>query len=155
MSLALAAALAACGGPLGPLHGGRLRGTAHGAPPGDWSFANQHRHAALEVRPRDPYSVTVNYYEVGGRLYLDIGAEAGWHRWRRYIRDDPRVRVRFGADIYDAVALPVGDEAEIAALLPAYFAKDSSEPPPGCAPPFPPQCFPATTFVRLDPVPGR
>jgi hypothetical protein len=62
------------------------------------------------------------------------------------------VRVRFGDTIYNAVAVTVDDQAEISALLPAYFEKDGSDPPPGCAPPFGPDCFPDTTFVRLDPV---
>lgn len=153
-ALSLAHLLAACGGPLGPLHGGRLRGALQETQIADWSFANDYRHAALEVRPDDPYSVTVNYYEVGGRLYLDIGEAAGWHRWRRYIREDPRVRVRFGDRVYPAIAVPVTDEREIAALLPVYFDKDASQPARGCAAPFTPACFPETNFVRLDPVAG-
>jgi hypothetical protein len=62
------------------------------------------------------------------------------------------VRVRFGETIYRAMAVTVEDPAEISALLPAYFEKDSSEPRPGCTAPFGPDCFPDTTFVRLDPV---
>ncbi len=140
----------ACGGPLGPIAGGRVAGNFNREAVSDWSFAAQHRHAALEVRPGAPYSVTVNFYLAGSHLYLDIGKHAGFHRWRRYIRADDRVRIRFGTEIYEAVATPVTDTAEIAALLPAYFAKDSSEPAPGCAPPFPVECFPDTVFVRLD-----
>ena len=144
-------ALAACGGPLGPIAGGRISGVPHDDLVSDWIFASQFRYAILEVRPSDPYSVTVNYYPVAGRLYLDIGKQAGWHRWRRYIREDPHVRVRFGDRIYRAVAKTVTDPSEIAALLPAYFAKDSRESAPGCSAPFPERCFPETSFVRLDP----
>lgn len=143
-------AVAACRGPLGPIPGGRLSGTVVENPVRDWSFAERYRYAQVETRPADPHSVNVHFYVVAGRLYLDIGRTAGNHLWRRYIREDPRVRVRFGDRVYPLVAVPVTKKAEIEKLLVAYYEKDRDEPPPGCEPPYTGQgCTMPTVFVRL------
>jgi hypothetical protein len=147
----LAAAFAAvgCHGPFGPIPGGRLTGVRAEHPVADWSFANDYAHAQLELRPHDPYSVTVDFYVVDGKLYLAIGKQGDWSRWRRYIRDDPRVRVRFGERVYDLLAVPCPPR-EVEKILPAYYAKDRDRPPPGCAPSHAgPACPPPSEFVRL------
>lgn len=135
----LLVALAGCGGPWGPLHGGRLAGIAVATPVADWSFAADQRLMQIEVRPSDPYSVNVNFLLVDGRLYVDIGQSSDWNRWRQLIRADPHVRVRFGDRIYAADAVPVTDPAELAAVAAAYHSRHGTPPPA------------AATFVRLDP----
>jgi hypothetical protein len=149
----LATVVAACHGPLGPIAGGALSGRVVRQPVADWSFANEYAHAQIETRPQDPYSVTVNDYVAGGRLYIDIGKPGDWNRWRRYIHDDPRVRVRFGEEVYELVAVPVDDRTELTQLLAVYYAKSGSAPPRGCVLAQGPEgCVPdGATFVRLDP----
>lgn len=124
--------VAACGGPIGPLAGGRLSGEEVAAPVTDWSFAAEYPIMEIEVRPADPYSVTIHYYLVGGRLYFE-GAPNGWSRWRRYLQEDQRVRVRFGEQVYAGRAVAVSDPTEIAAVLPVFYAKDRDQPSAACA----------------------
>jgi hypothetical protein len=153
--LAAGIVLAGCSGPLGPIPGGRLQGGIIRKPVTDWSFAAAYRHAQVETRPENPYSVTVNYYVADGELYLDIGTEGDWNRWRRFMREDPRVRVRFGEHVYEVLAVPVFDRDELSVLVPVYFAKAGVRPPAGCDPArVTPVCIPpGVTFVRLDPRP--
>jgi hypothetical protein len=106
--LALAGSTLACGGPMLMVPGGALRGEVVEAPVTDWSFADD-RFVDLEVRPRDPYSVEVNYTVQNGRLYID---PAEGRRWLEYIREDPRVRVRFDDKVYSARAVLVEDPQE-------------------------------------------
>jgi hypothetical protein len=155
--LATGIVLAGCFGPLGPIPGGRLQGGVIRKPVTDWSFATAYRYAQVETRPKRPYSVTVNYYVAGGNLYLDIGTEADWNRWRRFIREDPRVRVRFGQRVYELLAVPVFDRDELSKLVPVYFAKAGVPAPRGCNPArITPACIPAgVTFARLDPRPPQ
>jgi hypothetical protein len=109
LALLLAAGLAACGGPFLVFPGGALRGEVAGGPVEDWSFAKD-KFVDLETRPADPYSVTVNYVVRDGRLYVD---PAEGRRWLGYMREDPRVRIRFGGVIYPARATLVQDPAEL------------------------------------------
>jgi len=122
---------AACGGPVGPLAGGRLSGETVAPPVADWSFAAGYPLMEIEVRPDEPYSVKIHYYLVGGRLYFE-GAPNGWSRWRGYLQEDPRVRVRFGSRVYAGRAVAVGDAAEVAAVLPLFYEKDRDAPSPAC-----------------------
>ncbi|GAF95452.1 unnamed protein product, partial [marine sediment metagenome] len=64
----------------------------------------------LEVRPDDPYSVELNYIVLEGQLYID---PAEGRRWFEYLREDDRVRVRFGDRIYPARAVLVGRPGEL------------------------------------------
>ena len=96
--------LAACGGPLWGLPGGRLAGNE--APfdasvlPGDGGVM------ALETRPRDPYSVNVGYVVIGGRIYIDPASERNWYQ---HMLSDPAVRIRIegAAAVHPMVAVPV------------------------------------------------
>lgn len=106
--VALATTLLACGGPFAMIPGGALRGEVVETPVSDWSFA-QDRFVDLEVRPSDPYSVELNYTVRDGRLYID---PAEGRRWLTYIREDPRVRVRFDGKVYSARATRVDDPEE-------------------------------------------
>jgi hypothetical protein len=98
-----------CGGPVMMLPGGALSGEVAEETPADWSFVTD-PFVDLETRPSDPYSVEVNYTVREGRLYID---PAEGRRWLDFIRDDPRVRVRFGGVVYPLQAVRVEDPAEL------------------------------------------
>ena len=85
------------------LPGGALRGEVVAEPVTDWSFVDD-AFVHLEVRPSDPYSVELNYFVRDGKLYID---PAEGRRWLEYIREDPRVRVRFAGKVYPATAVLV------------------------------------------------
>jgi hypothetical protein len=88
--------LVACGGPMLVFPGGALRGELVTEPVDDWSF--------------DPYSVELNYIVRDGQLYID---PAEGRKWLVYIREDPRVRVRFGDRVYPVTAVLVGGPGEV------------------------------------------
>ena len=99
----------ACGGPFLVFPGGALRGEVVTEPVTDWSFVDD-SFIDLETRPSDPYSVELNYFVKDGQLYID---PAEGRRWLEYIREDPRVRVRFGGKIYPAEAVLAGKPGEL------------------------------------------
>jgi len=141
-----------CSGPQGPFAGGRLSGQVVDVPVDDWSFAKQYELAQLETRPDDPYSVNIHYYVVEGRLYVEANPDRAFSRWRNYLWDDPRVRVRFGERVYEVKAVEVTDSAEIVKILPAFYEKDSADPPAACLPyRIDESCPSPGIFVRLDP----
>ena len=152
--LLVAILLAGCGGPWGPLAGGRLAGTQASSPVRDWSFANEYPLMEIEVRPADPYSVKVHSYVVDGRLYVEAG-ENGWSRWRGMLHEDPRARVRFGETVYPVRAVPITEPSEIARVLPPFYAKDSDEPSPACRATWDAAtCAFEGTFYRLESPPA-
>ncbi|MDJ0851035.1 MAG: hypothetical protein QNK04_21905 [Myxococcota bacterium] len=101
--------LAACGGPFLVFPGGELSGEVVTTPVTDWSFVDD-AFVDLEVRPSDPYSVELNYFVRDGALYID---PAEGRRWLDYIREDPRVRARFGGKVYPLTATLVGEPGEL------------------------------------------
>jgi hypothetical protein len=105
----LASLAFACGGPFLVFPGGELRGQLVAEPVSDWSFVDS-TFVDLEVRPDDPYSVELNYVVRDGRLYID---PAEGRRWLEYLREDDRVRVRFGDRIYPVRAVLVGRPGEL------------------------------------------
>lgn len=123
--------LVACG-PLGPISGGRLRGSVE-APPADWSAAHAAETVQLESHPDDPYSVNVWCGALDGRLYvptsLILGPDDPSEReWVRNAMDDPRVRLRVDGVVYELVAVRVDDPAEIEAARAMLLAKYETEP---------------------------
>jgi hypothetical protein len=116
LSFALVASLG-CGGPFFILPGGELSGEVSAEPVTDWSFVSD-EFVDLETRPSDPYSVELNYVVRDGALYID---PAEGRRWLDHIREDPRVRVRFGGKIYLAQAVLVGKPGELAGFDPTRF----------------------------------
>ncbi len=98
-----------CGGPFLVFPGGELRGETVAEPVDDWSFVDSW-FVDLETRPGDPYSVELNYIVKDGRLYID---PAEGRAWLEHIREDPRVRVRFGGKIYPLKAVLVGKPGEL------------------------------------------
>ena len=118
LALGIAIGLAmACGGPFLVFPGGSLRGTVVTEKIDDWSFVDS-AFVDLEVRPSDPYSVQLNYAVREGKLYID---PAEGRRWLDYIRVDPRVRVRFGGQVYPCTAVLVGEPGEIEGFDPDRF----------------------------------
>lgn len=108
-TIGLVALVASCGGPLLMIPGGALSGEVIEAPVDDWSFADD-TFIDVELRPEDPYSVELNYIVRDGQLYLD---PAEGRRWFEYLKDDPRLRVRFGSRIYPVTAVLVGQPGEL------------------------------------------
>jgi hypothetical protein len=115
--LLLSALLVACGGPFLVLPGGALRGEVVTEPVTDWSFVDD-SFIDLETRPSDPYSVELNYFVRDGQLYID---PAEGRRWLDHIREDPRVRVRFGGRVYPAEAVLAGKPGELEGFDPDRF----------------------------------
>lgn len=108
-TIGLVALVASCGGPLLMIPGGALSGEVVEAPVDDWSFADD-AFIDVELRPEDPYSVELNYIVRDGQLYLD---PSEGRRWFEYLKDDPRLRVRFGNEIYPVTAVLVGRPGEL------------------------------------------
>jgi hypothetical protein len=106
-----------CGGPFLMIPGGELSGEVVTEPVTDWSFVTD-TFVDLETRPDDPYSVELNYIVRDGQLYID---PAEGRRWLEYIREDPRVRVRFGGRIYLLEAVLVGRPGELEGFDPDRF----------------------------------
>jgi hypothetical protein len=130
---AAAVLLAACGGPFLLLPGGALSGTPVTTPVQDWSEIATDAFVDLEVRPEDPYSVELNYVLRDGKLYID---PAEGRRWFDHLRQDPRVRVRFGDRIYPGVAVLVGRPGELPGFdADRYVYRIDSRPPGGAAEP--------------------
>ena len=118
-SALLLVVLVGCG-PVAMLPGGELSGTVKPAP-SDWSFSDSVEVVQLETRPDDPYSVNLWGTGVGEVFYVAAGeAEA---KWTGHIREDPRVRLRVGEDIYELVATLTRDAADIEAFLAALERK--------------------------------
>jgi len=113
----MATALLACGGPLLVFPGGELSGEMVTEPVTDWSFASD-TFVDLETRLGAPYSVELNYVVEDGRLYID---PAEGRKWLDHIRADPRVRVRFGNEVYPATAVLVGRPGELEGFDPERF----------------------------------
>ncbi len=117
LSLWALLALAGCGGPFFAIPGGALSGNVVTEPVADWSFVDDH-FVDLETRPSDPYSVELNYFVRDGKLYVDPGEG---RRWLDHIREDPRVRVRFGQRVYPVEAVLVGRPGELEGFDPDRF----------------------------------
>ena len=109
--------LLGCGGPMLVFPGGALSGTEVSEPVADWSFVDD-AVFELETRPSAPYSVQLNYIVRDGQLYVD---PSEGKRWLDHMREDPRVRVRFGDQIYRATAVLVGKPGELDGFDPDRF----------------------------------
>jgi hypothetical protein len=117
LSIVWLATIVGCGGPILIFPGGALSGTVVSEPVSDWSFVDE-TFLELETRPSDPYSVQLNYVVRDGKLYID---PAEGKRWLDHLREDPRVRVRFGDDLYDLEAVLVGQPGELEGFDPDRF----------------------------------
>jgi hypothetical protein len=97
-------------GPIGPLAGGRLDGRERSAPQ-DWRFTDEYFTIAVEVRPTDPYSVTVVCFVSGGELYIPA-RNAAEKDWPQMALADGRARVQVGDDLYPVQLVKVEDDSE-------------------------------------------
>ena len=143
-SLVAAALLfAACGafGPIGWMHGGRLDGEVVAGPVDDWSFTRDVTKIQVETNPSDPYSVNVWCVAKGPNLWVTAGSHTS--DWAQNALADPRVRVRVGEKVYERLAVPVTDPAEVELVLTLYEEKYDYERKPNGV--FGPSQF------RLDP----
>jgi hypothetical protein len=123
---AAALALAACsGGPAGWLHGGRLDGEVVTAPVDDWSFTREEQTIQLETNPDAPYSVNVWCVAKGANLWVTAGSQS--NTWAKHLVADPRARVRVGDKLYERVAVPVADPAEVEIVRSLYAEKYASD----------------------------
>ena len=107
----------ACGGPFFMLPGGALSGEVVSETVRDWSFVDD-PYIDIETRPRDPYSVELNYLIKDGQLFLD---PAPGRKWLDHIREDPNMRVRFGDKVYPVRAILVGNPGELDGFDPNRF----------------------------------
>ncbi len=100
--------------------------------PTDWSFTDEHREIALEVRAPYllPHSVTIWCVSLDQRLY--IGARApDTKRWPGWVESDPDVRLGIDGSIYEARLSVLDDPDKIARLQAAYGVKyELPDPPP-------------------------
>ena len=113
-----ALALAACGGPLGPIAGGELAGTVATAP-AQWVGVPDA--IQLETRPTAPYSVNLWSVGIGPHLYVATGPESS--DWMTHVQADPRVRVRINGNVYALQAVAVDDPEERQRAVEAYERK--------------------------------
>lgn len=109
LTLAMAAGLGGCGGPMLMIPGGALSGEVVATPVTDWSFVDS-TFVDLETRPEDPYSVELNYIVRGGELFID---PAEGKAWFDHLRASPLARVRFGGKVYPVRAVLVGEPGQL------------------------------------------
>jgi hypothetical protein len=121
LAAAAALALAACGGPLGWVPGGRLDGTLVTTPVTDWSFTDSVQKIQLETSPDDPHSVNVWCVAKDEHLWVTAGSHTS--TWAQNVLADPRVRVRVGENVYERLAVPVTDPLEAKLVISLYEKK--------------------------------
>jgi len=107
-----------------------LTGTRVTAPVGDWSFTDRYQTIFVQTRSWYglPHSVTTVCVAYEGRLYLTSTYPPGGRfprdrAWNRNVVRDPRVRLKIGAELYDATLAVVTDPAEKVAVLEAKARK--------------------------------
>lgn len=134
LALLAALLLTGCGGPVGPIHGGRLSGPVARLP-ADLSAFEAAQTVQLETDPASPYSVNTWIDVLDGRIYLASSLihgtdEPSQRRWVQNVMRDPRVRLRVDGTVYELRAVRVEDigerEAARAALLAKYGEKDDA-----------------------------
>ncbi len=145
MAIALVASIAACIDPKDQRPGLRLRGELVSETPADWSFANEYREIALELRTphRLPHSITIWCAAAGEQLYV-AARNPQEKRWPGWVERDPNARLRIGGKIYEVKLSVLADSHQIRAARRAYAAKyDLPDPRPGVGPPM--------RYWRVDP----
>jgi hypothetical protein len=95
-------------------------------PPDEWSVAVDAEVIQLETRLADPYSINIWGTGLGPDLYVATGGDGT--TWTEFIAQDPRVRVRIGAVIYELTAVRVDDAREQSQVAAAYVAKYALDP---------------------------
>ncbi len=104
--------------------------------PSDWSFTDEFREIAIQVRT--PYllahSVTVWCATLDGTLV--VGARnPETKNWPGWVDRDPRVRLRVGSDVYEARLSPIDDLQSLSGIRGSYAKKyDLPDPADGKRP---------------------
>jgi antitoxin component of MazEF toxin-antitoxin module len=109
-----------CGGPLGPIPGGTLRGPEVACPA---VFPSDVEETEIEVRPEAAYSVTTWNVVVDGALHIPADFLNPVKRWPYYLEADDRVRIRIGSLVYACRARRVEHPERIERLRAAAAAK--------------------------------
>lgn len=110
----------ACSGPMGPIAGDELEGTA--TPwPDNWAFTDKIENVLLETNPDDPYSVTVWMVTEDNIPY--IAAASTDSKWARNMRENPKVVLSVEGMLYSATASSVTARDEIDRVVQAYLVK--------------------------------
>lgn len=121
----MAALVAACGAPLGPIPGGALDGVL--SPwPNDWQHAEDCENVLLQTNPDEPYSVTI--WGVGMDQAFYVGASKRTHQWAVYMEEDPRVTLEVDGKLYLALAERVTDPAKNQLIADRFIAKYDMDP---------------------------
>ena len=115
-------------GPCGRMPGGELSGTAPDGIVLDWGFVNRTPGTcALEVRPDNPHSVTVNCMSANSRLYVGC-TECTGKTWSAAALADPRGRILVGETLYRVSLTRITAREEIAAAWSARARKYGQDP---------------------------
>jgi hypothetical protein len=128
----------ACGGPLGPMAGGKLRGDTHTGPVADWAFAKEVKTVQLETNPVSPHSVNTWIGVVNGHAYIPTSLILGpddptERKWVANVVADPAIRVRIEGVVFDLEAVKVEDQREREEVRSAMMTKYEAEPDPHSA----------------------
>ena len=101
-----------------------LKGELVTAPVADWSFVEQYATDRVQTRTwyLIPHSVTTNFIVYNGQLYITSAFAAGLpfpqgKSWTANVVRDPRVRLKFGNQLFDRTLSLVTDPAEKANVL--------------------------------------
>jgi hypothetical protein len=114
-------------GPLGPIPGGALvEGTVDPDPHPEWS--NLEEVIELEIRPEQPWSLSVWNVVIDGELYVP-SALAARRRWPAVALENPLVRLRTRGRIFERRIVKVED-AELCRRIGAAVAKRYGFDPP-------------------------
>ena len=92
--------------------------------PNDWSFVDEHKEIALQVSTPYllPHSITIWCVQVDGRLYIAAG-RAETKNWPGWVDDDPRVRLKIGESVYEAVLADLEDPDQLRPVQETYAIK--------------------------------
>ena len=137
VAIVLAMGFVACIDPSDQRPGLWLSGDPMEAFPESWSFSNEHREIAIEVRTPHlvAHSVTIWCVVVDDQLYLGARNPED-KRWVGWVRRDPEVRLRIGDTIFDAKLAVLDDVNRTASVRSAYAEKyDLPAPTEGGGPP--------------------
>ncbi len=115
--------------PLLVFPGVELRGTLDSRVIDDWGFTDEVEFVQIETRPARPYSVQVYGVGSGDAFYI---ASQGWRgalgsthraRWIRHLAEDPRIRLRVGATLYELEGVRVDDDREVERVRQLFLKK--------------------------------
>jgi hypothetical protein len=134
-ALALALIGMACGGPLGPIAGGHLRGNAHTGAVKDWSFAKDVHTVQLETNPKSPHSVNTWIGVVDGHAYIPtsliLGSDVPTERkWVANVVANPAIRLRIEGVVFDLDVVKVENAEEREKARSAMMTKYGADPDP-------------------------